>query len=113
LEGAHAVNDDFEEFWSEIQAPVRKVCKKDAKRAYVKARKIAGKEPIHDGWRRYIAYVAHREPENTCHPATWLNGERWEDELPAPRAAWVKPSVAELRLHMALDETRKQLGKPH
>ena len=107
------LGDDFDEFWSAIQPPVRKVCKKDARRAYLRARKIADKDTIHEGWRRYIAYVAHREPENTCHPATWLNGERWEDELPTPRPLWTKPTIAELRLHQSLDATRDAIAKPH
>lgn len=107
------LHDDFEEFWGAIREPVRKVCKKDARRAYVKARKIADKDTIHNGWLRYITYVADWEPRHTCHPATWLNGERWEDELPAPRPLLVKPTVAELRLDSGLRAMREELGKPH
>lgn len=69
----------FEEFWA---AWPKREAKKDAKRAWDKMppqNKIAALQalPGHvDRWRR-----EGRARNHIPHPATWLNGERWEDEL--------------------------------
>lgn len=31
----------------------------------------------------HLAFYADKEPEYIPHPASWLNGKRWQDELPA------------------------------
>ena len=68
----------FEMFWSLC---VRRVAKKDARRAW--ARIPAAKYPdviaAAEQWRRIWL---KQEIEFIPHPATWLNGERWEDEIP-------------------------------
>lgn len=75
-------DSEFEEFWL---AYPRKVGRKDAKRAWVKAR---DKPPIFeilvalmnqqasDQWQR-------ENGQFIPHPATWLNQGRWADQLPA------------------------------
>ncbi len=68
----------FDDFWCIYP---RRVAKKDARRAWAK---------VPDGSHVAIltALVAWRQvwrdkdTEFLPHPATWLNGERWEDELP-------------------------------
>lgn len=78
---------DFAAFWAPWP---RKVAKRDAERAWSKltpADKTAALDalPQHvQHWRR-----AGTEPQYIPHPATWLNGARWEDEIqeaPAPKA---------------------------
>lgn len=69
----------FDDFW--LLYP-RRVAKKDA-------RKMWGRVPAELHVEVLTALVAWRQvwsdkdPEYLPHPATWLNGERWEDELPA------------------------------
>lgn len=74
----------FEEFWALYP---RKVAKKDAEKAWVKLtpeNRFAAIQslPIHI---RYWG-IAGRPKECVPHPATWLNGERWTDELEMPTA---------------------------
>lgn len=73
----------FDAFWTLYP---RHVAKKDARRAWDR---IPAAE--HDailtalvGWRR--VWLRRAEIEYIPHPATWLNGERWTDELPQPIA---------------------------
>lgn len=69
----------FEQFWS---AWPRREAKKAAQRAWDKlssTKKIAALQalPAHvEQWRKENRARCH-----IPHPATWLNGERWEDEL--------------------------------
>lgn len=69
------IADDFEEFWT---ISTRKKSKGHARLAYVRARRKASKEVIHDAYRRYCEETFGSP--FICHPATWLNGERWLDE---------------------------------
>ncbi len=79
---------DFDEFWA---CYPRKVAKGAARRAFAKALKIASMEEILEGVARYRQEIRQKstEPQFICHPATWLNQERWADEYeidlgPAP-----------------------------
>lgn len=76
-----AAADPFEDFWTLYP---RREGKKNARKAW---------EPIPErlhvlilvaafDWRRIWARQG-RESHTTPMPATWLNGERWDDELPA------------------------------
>ena len=68
----------FEDFW--LLYP-RRVAKKDAKAAWAKMREADRRASLVAcvAWRRVWSMS---EPEYLPYPATWLNGERWEDELP-------------------------------
>lgn len=71
---------DFEAFWTLYP---RRIAKKDARRAWDK---LSYDEQMHAleglvAWRR--VWLARGDLEFVPHPATWLAGERWEDELPA------------------------------
>jgi DNA replication protein DnaC len=69
---------DFDDFW--LLYP-RRVAKKDARKAWDRltpSNQLAALVAI-ASWRSI--YLA-REPDRIPHAATWLNGERWEDELP-------------------------------
>jgi hypothetical protein len=76
-----------------------------------------------DGARRYALLVQAdgREASKIAHPATWLNGERWNDETPAAqvRHLAVAPTAlpgdpaeafAELRRRAAAPEAARYLG---
>lgn len=64
----------FDQFWD---AYGHKVKIKDAKAAFVKALKVATFDEIMAGVLRYHA----SKPKFIAHPTTWLNGERWNDEV--------------------------------
>src|SRR5258708_17246017 len=68
---------EFEEFWRACRV---KKDKKKAWLAYIKARRIASAEQLRSGMGAYVAETAHRSPEATKYPATWLNGECWTDD---------------------------------
>lgn len=76
--------EEFERFW---RAYPRRVAKGHARKAWAKAIKAAPAETIIEGATRYAAERARDDPKFTKHPATWLNGECWDDEpnLPAIR----------------------------
>lgn len=80
-QAAARVNDTgFDEFWA---AYPRKVAKGTARGAWVKALKRGiSAEHITAAATRAAAQwrAAHTEPRFIPHPATWLNGERYDDE---------------------------------
>lgn len=74
----------FEEFWAIYP---RRVAKRDAIKAWAKLDKdqqLAALIGLAD-WRK--VWIAKGEMEFVPYPATWLNGWRWEDELPASAVA--------------------------
>jgi hypothetical protein len=76
---------EFEnEFWPNVP---NKLGKGKAREAYIKARKKASKDDILAGLPKYRAYEDGRKTQKDyrpLHPATWLNQERWTDELGKP-----------------------------
>lgn len=80
---ARAPDFDFD-FWAHYP---RKVARKDAKKMWDRLtpeQKFAAAHalPVHV---RYWQ-AANREADRIPHAATWLNGERWTDELEMPEA---------------------------
>lgn len=71
----------FVDFWNQYP---RKVSKRDALKAWEKAVRVESPEAIIAGLIRQIPYLNSRPMEFRPHPATWLNGWRWEDEVQAP-----------------------------
>lgn len=65
----------FEEFWKTYP---RKEAKGTARRAWLKAVRVAAPNLIIAGALRYND-DPNRDPAFTAHAATWLNGERWLD----------------------------------
>lgn len=80
------ITDAFTAFW---KAYPRKTAKGEARKAWPRAIKAAGGDlgKIVGGVRRYAADPNLPEPQFIPHPASWLNGERWDDEPLPPRAA--------------------------
>lgn len=68
---------DFDDFWDICP---RKIGKGQARKAYATARSKTDKETIIAGMRRYSITAKGTETKFIAHPATWLNGERWDDE---------------------------------
>jgi len=74
----------FDDFWAIWP---RKVGKGEAKKAWDKA---ALKKSPDELFAAALAYAEHKHrpaKQFVPHPATWLNGERWDDELPEPPEA--------------------------
>jgi len=72
---------DFDEFYA---AYPRKVGKGNARKAYAKALKVATHDEIMFGLSQQRPSMEAKEKQFIAHPATWLNGERWDDEIEQP-----------------------------
>ncbi len=80
--------DGFEAFWS---AYPRKVGKGKAREAYAKALPLSDALSLIDQAKRFAAFCQGKDPQFIPHPSTWLNQERWADEIPEPvklREGW-------------------------
>lgn len=97
IEEAESV-PSFAEFWSVWP---KKNSKKDAERAWSKAIKKTDAAAIVNAARAYAESPNRPEAQFVPYGATWLNGERWNDPLPAPRAGG--PVSANDRVRAALD----------
>lgn len=79
------IDRKFTLFWSEYP---RKI---DKKKSFEKFRKInpddALFQKIMDSLRRWKKTDQWADPQYVPHPTTWLNGERWEDEIPKSKEA--------------------------
>jgi hypothetical protein len=85
--------DQFEEFWKLYP---RKVGKPTAKQRWVALSKKPSKDqPDFDTIKKAIQEQSKsdqwQDPKYIPHPSTWINGERWEDELPGPSKPTPKP----------------------
>lgn len=65
----------FDDFW---KAYPHKVGKGQARRAFAKAIKLVSADEMLAGLTRYRK--SKPDWQHWCNPATWLNGERWNDE---------------------------------
>lgn len=68
----------FEEFWKLYP---RKVGKGQAEKAWRAAAKKVDGQVILEGLQIHMEDLTGKAKEYCPHPATWLNGERWADEL--------------------------------
>lgn len=75
---AREADEPFDTWWDEYP---HKIAKPKARKAFAAALKRASPEELLAGLRRYIET---KPPDRQwCNPATWLDGDRWNDE-PAP-----------------------------
>lgn len=88
----YKTSDDstFNQFW-EIYP--RHDGRKPALQAFTRALKETPLETILAGARRYAALG--KEPKFTLMAATWLNQERWNDELPVTKPTQMPPRMSE------------------
>ena len=93
----------FEAFWA---AAPRKVGKGQARKAYQAALKKTDSETIMRAFKAYAKACAGRDERYIAHPATWLNGERWDDEGSS------SPASAPIDIRGAIAERIKS-GKPY
>lgn len=87
---------DFDTFWDQYP---RKIAKGNAAKAYAKALKTTDAQTILNGLANYLPAWAQTEDKFIPHAATWLNGERWADQVAAPkpvdgpRDQWARATV--------------------
>ena len=76
----------FDAFWDLYP---RKVAKGHARLAFKKACDKVKPETIMDAVKKFAAAVEGKEKQYIPHPTTWLNGERWDDDIDdvAPQAS--------------------------
>ncbi|MDA1056058.1 MAG: hypothetical protein O3C40_37230 [Planctomycetota bacterium] len=73
---------EFEEFWAVYP---RKIAKGAAEKAWKTACKHTSEQTIIDATKRFADAMADQEEKTFIkHPATWLTGQCWLDELPPP-----------------------------
>ena len=70
--------NQFDEFW---QSFPRKIGKDKAGKAYEKAMKKVQHDDLMFALSQQLPGMAAREPQFVPHAATWLNQERWNDEI--------------------------------
>ena len=76
-------DDSFAAFYREYP---RKVARKSAERAWAKLKPdTALVEQIMAGLRAQLPQMRAKEPQFIPHPASWLRGARWEDEIEQPK----------------------------
>jgi len=79
---------NFTEVWGFVPRPV---CKMAGAKAYLPARAVASAEEILAGVKRWVASTTNCPIDKIAHFATWLNGQRWNDEFqnrPALNGNW-------------------------
>ena len=69
---------DFDDFWSVYP---RKIAKSTARRAYDSAMKKATADEVLSAVKIFSANSRSTEKQYIPHPSTWLNGERWLDDV--------------------------------
>lgn len=84
--------------------------KRNAAKAYERARKRATIEQLNAGAERYAA-DPNRKPKFTKHPATWLNGDCWDDApLPSEKVSHADPLRIEWDELKVDQPTTRQIG---
>ena len=68
----------FDEFW---ELYPRKVSKGHARLAFKKACEKEEASVILVALHKFIKVMEHKEKQFIPHPTTWLNGERWDDDI--------------------------------
>ena len=92
-------SDEFDSFWSKYP---RKDAKPTAKKAFTKAARQVGAAAIMMGLETQLPTMSAKERQFIPLPATWLNQERWADEVDSkpytpPKPLWRPVSDDELQ----------------
>ena len=101
-EKAASLDRAFDKFWAVYP---RHTAKQDAKRAFLKVSPDdALLETMLTAIQRQKRTDQWSDPRYIPHPATWLNGRRWEDEAAAPKQVPVKQVSAQQYTQRDYDE---------
>lgn len=102
------ITDDFEEWWKLYP---RKEAKKAAREAYLKARARVAQGVLIESLQaqildRKIMQKSGREPPFMPHGSTWLNNDRWEDEVRSINQSLQDNLDPVVKDHMRLEAAR-------
>jgi len=75
-------DDGFDAFYAIYP---KKVARRKAEQAYASALKRATAAAILAGAQRYALSVTGKDPQYIAHPTTWLNHDRWLDDVELPQ----------------------------
>ena len=81
-------DSEFDTWWKNYP---RKKGKGQAVKAYKAARKTTSAETLLEAVKRQSPTLMSKGSEYCPYPATWLNGQRWEDEPERPQQAPIAP----------------------
>jgi hypothetical protein len=98
----------FDQFWEWYP---RKVGKEAAKKAWEGAKRKADQQTILDGIERFRTDPNLPEKEFICHPSTWLNEGRWDDEPLPVRGQQMKPTGSQIRLQAGYELMQRAQAK--
>ena len=101
---------DFTDFWGMYP---RRVAKKDARKAWLKIPPTQHSKILTAlfEWRRI--WMDRGEIEYIPYPASWLNGERWEDEYPPHHRPYTAQQMVREQKQEKADESGRKLMPPH
>lgn len=100
-----SVNNRWCEFW---EAYPRKTGKQACEKAWGKLKQGDRDNAIAALGDHVAVWVANQTaPQFIPHPATWLNGRRWEDELPVPQAPSGKSAPGMNAVRKLLEESKR------
>ncbi len=85
----------FDDAWS---AYPRKVGKGAARKAWEKAQAKVAPDVLSANLAEYVDSLAGADPRYIPHLSTWLNGERWDDEIEPSQQSGFRSMVAELAM---------------
>ncbi len=86
-----SIDSRFEAWWSLVPC---EVSKGQARRAFRTALKRVPFETLERGIERYAEACRGKDPRFIAHPATWLDGERWDDEAPPSFTTAHEPEIS-------------------
>ncbi len=101
---------DFTDFWGMYP---RRVAKKDARKAWLKIPPTQHSKILIAlfEWRRI--WQDRGEIEYIPYPASWLNGERWEDEYPPHHRPYTAQQMVREQKQEKADESGRKFMPPH
>lgn len=107
----NASGPDFSTFW---ESWPRKTAKKAAERAWARLSKRDQRAAL-EALPKHVAFwrATQTGPQFVPHPATWLNGARWEDEVvipEKPQARAVATGPAWWTSHVLMEAKAREVG---
>ena len=106
LSATESLDSSFNTFWSHYP---RKVGKGSAKKAWLRAVKNTAPEAIIEATIKYADARDGQDIRFTPYPASWLNGERWTDDL--AHVATTDPDSKRFSEALARINQRTELGQ--
>ena len=101
---------DFSDFWGMYP---RRVAKKDARKAWDKITPKLHSQILTALFEWSRIWKDRGEIEYIPYPASWLNGERWEDEYPPHHRPYTAQQMVREQKQEKADESGRKFMPPH